>query len=153
MGKHFGRTGHVEAKYLKAEEKNVRGFCLHLPSPPPPLDLIGLDDEVMQTDEKKRPETVSTEVLDRKKSKTSLNTADTNDRSEQTATVVSPGCGESALPDDKKEGALENLEDDWQNDPDNARNWPNSKRWLTISVVCSSDSTGFYVVKWLISPC
>lgn len=100
-------------------------------------------------DEKKQSMILSSEVVDGKKSRTSLNSGDTHDRSEQTATVVSPGCGESALPEDKKEEALENLEDDWQNDPENARNWPDSRRWLTISVVCLS---GFYEVKQLTSP-
>ncbi|KAG6868527.1 hypothetical protein C0993_001415 [Termitomyces sp. T159_Od127] len=35
-----------------------------------------------------------------------------------------PGHGESALPEDKVEEALENEADDWENDPENARNWP-----------------------------
>ncbi|KAG5349464.1 hypothetical protein C0989_003627 [Termitomyces sp. Mn162] len=33
------------------------------------------------------------------------------------------GHGESALPEDKVEEALENEEHDWENDPENARNW------------------------------
>ncbi|KDR80318.1 hypothetical protein GALMADRAFT_242687 [Galerina marginata CBS 339.88] len=49
-------------------------------------------------------------------------------------TAVAPGHGESAIPEDKKE-AIENLEDDWENDPENARNWPSHKKWAAISVV------------------
>ncbi|KAF8155763.1 multidrug resistance protein 4 [Crassisporium funariophilum] len=47
----------------------------------------------------------------------------------------SPGHGESALPEDKSEEALENLEDDWENDPENARNWSVGKKWTAVVVV------------------
>ena len=33
------------------------------------------------------------------------------------------GEGESALPEDKRIEALERLNNDWQHDPDNPRNW------------------------------
>ncbi|KAF5381298.1 hypothetical protein D9615_008391 [Tricholomella constricta] len=46
-----------------------------------------------------------------------------------------PMSGESALPEDKVEEALENLEDDWENDPDNARNWSFSRKWTAVSIV------------------
>ncbi|KAK7060842.1 hypothetical protein VNI00_000575 [Paramarasmius palmivorus] len=45
------------------------------------------------------------------------------------------GYGESAIPVDKKEEALENVEDDWENDPENARNWPRRKKWVAVSIV------------------
>ncbi|PIL37274.1 MFS general substrate transporter [Ganoderma sinense ZZ0214-1] len=45
------------------------------------------------------------------------------------------GEGESAFPEDKKEEALENAEDDWTHDPDNPRNWPAGKKWLMVSIV------------------
>ncbi|TFK38130.1 multidrug resistance protein 4 [Crucibulum laeve] len=45
------------------------------------------------------------------------------------------GHGESALPEDKKEEAIENLEDDWENDPENARNWSSGKKWLAVCIV------------------
>ncbi|KAJ3516908.1 hypothetical protein NLJ89_g836 [Agrocybe chaxingu] len=51
------------------------------------------------------------------------------------APPLSPGHGESAMPQDKKEEALENLEDDWENDPANARNWPTAKRWTAMLIV------------------
>lgn len=51
------------------------------------------------------------------------------------ARIVSPGQGESAIPEDKKEEALENLEDDWADDPINPRNWPARKKWTCIGVV------------------
>ena len=45
------------------------------------------------------------------------------------------GHGESALPEDKVEEALENLEDDWEDDPDNARNWSSKKKWTAVGIV------------------
>ncbi|KAJ2914534.1 hypothetical protein MD484_g5878, partial [Candolleomyces efflorescens] len=46
-----------------------------------------------------------------------------------------PGHGESALPADKEGEAIENIEDDWECDPENARNWPSSKKWTAVSIV------------------
>ncbi|CAA7264391.1 unnamed protein product [Cyclocybe aegerita] len=51
------------------------------------------------------------------------------------APPLSAGHGESAMPQDKKEEALENLEDDWENDPENARNWSTTKRWTAMLIV------------------
>ncbi|KAF8068729.1 major facilitator superfamily domain-containing protein [Lyophyllum atratum] len=48
---------------------------------------------------------------------------------------MSPGHGESALPEDKVEEAVENVEDDWENDPENARNWSFGKKWTAVSIV------------------
>ncbi|KDR80330.1 hypothetical protein GALMADRAFT_62622 [Galerina marginata CBS 339.88] len=45
------------------------------------------------------------------------------------------GHGESALPEDKIEESLENLEDDWENDPDNARNWTSRQKWTAVCIV------------------
>ncbi|KAG6873670.1 hypothetical protein C0995_012604 [Termitomyces sp. Mi166 len=45
------------------------------------------------------------------------------------------GYGESALPEDKIEEALENGENDWENDPENARNWTQGKKWTAVSIV------------------
>ncbi|KAI3619652.1 mfs multidrug [Moniliophthora roreri] len=45
------------------------------------------------------------------------------------------GHGESAIPADKEEEALENVEDDWENDPMNARNWPKRKKWVAVFIV------------------
>lgn len=39
------------------------------------------------------------------------------------------------IPKDKIEEALGNLEVDWENDPDNARNWSFRKKWTTIAIV------------------
>ncbi|KAF9482294.1 multidrug resistance protein 4 [Pholiota conissans] len=52
-----------------------------------------------------------------------------------TSHPVPPGHGESALPEDKVEEDYENLEDDWEDDPENARNWPSSKKWQAVCVV------------------
>jgi hypothetical protein len=46
-----------------------------------------------------------------------------------------PGHGESALPEDKEGEAIENVEDDWEDDPENARNWPAAKKWTTVAIV------------------
>ncbi|KAG2008230.1 multidrug transporter [Coprinopsis cinerea AmutBmut pab1-1] len=46
-----------------------------------------------------------------------------------------PGHGESAFPEDKEAEAVENLEEDWECDPENARNWPSKQKWLAVSVV------------------
>jgi hypothetical protein len=46
-----------------------------------------------------------------------------------------PGHGESAIPVDKKEEAVENIEDDWENDPINARNWPTKKKWTMVAII------------------
>ncbi|KZT20801.1 MFS general substrate transporter [Neolentinus lepideus HHB14362 ss-1] len=54
------------------------------------------------------------------------------DRNEQ---VPQDGEGESAIPEDKKEEVLENLEDDWQHDPINPRNWSGRQKWLVVSLV------------------
>ncbi|KNZ78710.1 hypothetical protein J132_10815 [Termitomyces sp. J132] len=45
------------------------------------------------------------------------------------------GHGESALPEDKVEEALENEEHDWENDPENARNWSWGEKWTAVSIV------------------
>jgi len=46
-----------------------------------------------------------------------------------------PGHGESALPEDKEGEAVENLEEDWECDPENPRNWPAGKKWRAVSAV------------------
>ncbi|KAF8830696.1 hypothetical protein HHX47_DHR2001051 [Lentinula edodes] len=45
------------------------------------------------------------------------------------------GHGESAIPTDKKEEEIENLQDDWEDDPINARNWLSSKKWTSVAIV------------------
>ena len=45
---------------------------------------------------------------------------------------------ESAIPEDKKEELLENLEDNWESDPENARNWSAYKKWVAVSIVMSN---------------
>ncbi|KAF9051365.1 multidrug resistance protein 4 [Panaeolus papilionaceus] len=58
-----------------------------------------------------------------------------NDHASERTIPILPGHGESAIPEDKKEEALENKEDDWENDPDNARNWPAVQRWTAMAIV------------------
>lgn len=60
-----------------------------------------------------------------------------NDHASERTIPILPGHGESAIPEDKKEEALENKEDDWENDPDNARNWPAVQRWTAMAIVRS----------------
>ena len=43
-----------------------------------------------------------------------------------------PGHEES---EDKKEEILETLDDNWETDPENARNWPGYKKWISMSIV------------------
>ncbi|KAF9553106.1 multidrug resistance protein 4 [Agrocybe pediades] len=49
--------------------------------------------------------------------------------------VFSYGHGESALPENKIEEAFENLEGDWEIDPENARNWSTRKKWTTVCIL------------------
>lgn len=51
------------------------------------------------------------------------------------AANLTGGEGQSAIPEDKKEEALENAEDDWAHDPINPRNWTPSKKWTAVSIV------------------
>ena len=45
------------------------------------------------------------------------------------------------LPKNEIEEALGNLEVEWENDPDNARNWSFGRKWTAIAIV----STRFFV--------
>ncbi|KAJ3726767.1 multidrug resistance protein 4 [Lentinula raphanica] len=45
------------------------------------------------------------------------------------------GHGQSAMPADKKEEEVENLQDDWEDDPVNARNWSFSKKWTCVAII------------------
>ena len=51
--------------------------------------------------------------------------------------TFSPEHGESTFSDskDKIENAIDNLEDDWENDPENARNWSTRKKWTAVCIV------------------
>ena len=46
-----------------------------------------------------------------------------------------PGHEESEELKEKKEETLENLDDNWETDPANARNWPTYKKWVSMSIV------------------
>ena len=37
--------------------------------------------------------------------------------------------------EDKKEEIYEILEDNWETDPENARNWPKYKKWISMLIV------------------
>jgi hypothetical protein len=45
-----------------------------------------------------------------------------------------PSMPNSAIPEDKRGEILENLEDDWQHDHMNPRNWSLTKKWVRISI-------------------
>jgi len=47
---------------------------------------------------------------------------------------------ESALPEDKIEEALEDAEEDWEHDPENARNWSPAKKWTAVCIVCCNST-------------
>ncbi|EJF56590.1 MFS general substrate transporter [Dichomitus squalens LYAD-421 SS1] len=53
----------------------------------------------------------------------------------QDASKLRGGEGLSAFPEDKKEEALENAEDDWAHDPINPRNWSTRKKWTMACIV------------------
>lgn len=68
----------------------------------------------------------------------SLTHVQSNEKSSVTPELPSKfhaGHGESALPDDKVEEAFENIEEDWENDPENARNWSLTKKWTAVFIV------------------
>ncbi|KAJ7483888.1 multidrug resistance protein 4 [Mycena galericulata] len=46
-----------------------------------------------------------------------------------------PGRSPSAISVDKKTELQENIEDNWQDDPENPRNWPLVKKWTTAAIV------------------
>ncbi|KAF8170790.1 multidrug resistance protein 4 [Pholiota molesta] len=78
-------------------------------------------------------------VADAKHGSVSMSTVsqgatDVDDSSEVTTHVL-PSHEESAIPEDKKEEAIEDAEDDWENDPENARNWPALRKWISMLVV------------------
>ncbi|KIM90654.1 hypothetical protein PILCRDRAFT_811100 [Piloderma croceum F 1598] len=52
-----------------------------------------------------------------------------------TSPMPTGGEGESAIPSDKEQEALENSEDDWEHDPVNPRNWSSGKKWTAIAIV------------------
>ena len=37
--------------------------------------------------------------------------------------------------EDKKQEIIETLEDSWETDPENARNWPTYKKWISMLIV------------------
>ncbi|EIN10549.1 multidrug resistance protein 4 [Punctularia strigosozonata HHB-11173 SS5] len=45
------------------------------------------------------------------------------------------GEGEDAVPEDKAESVYERLEDDWQHDPRNPRNWSSSRKVIATTIV------------------
>ena len=50
--------------------------------------------------------------------------------------VTHVGVNEKAeIAKDKIKVALENLDDDWENDPENARNWSSARKWKATASV------------------
>ncbi|KIY43121.1 MFS general substrate transporter [Fistulina hepatica ATCC 64428] len=60
---------------------------------------------------------------------------ESGDQCNSLARIQSLGREESALPSDKKLEALEKVEDDWQDDPINPRNWSPARKWVAVSIV------------------
>jgi len=71
----------------------------------------------------------------RTESKRSLSRTSSVAQPSQESEPTHLGHGESAIPEDKHEEKIEILEDDWENDPENARNWPNGRRWTAMCIV------------------
>ena len=42
---------------------------------------------------------------------------------------------ESAIPEDKRQEAIDRMENDWAHDPINPRNWSTAKKWGTVGLV------------------
>lgn len=57
-----------------------------------------------------------------------------------------PEQGKSTLPD-KIEKAVNNLEDDWENDPENARNWSTRKKWTAVYIVRRRFDLFFWIAR------
>ena len=54
---------------------------------------------------------------------------------EHTICAFVPGHEESSTPEEQKEKILEALQDNWDTDPENARNWPAYQRWSAMLIV------------------
>lgn len=66
-------------------------------------------------------------------STSSLNTEKSlHESPEHSIRTFVPGHEES---EDKKEEILETLDEIWETDPDNARNWPTYKKWVAMLIV------------------
>jgi hypothetical protein len=64
---------------------------------------------------------------------TSLKTEESlHETPEHSIRTFVPGHEES---EHKKEEILETLEDNWETDPENARNWPTYKKWVSMLIV------------------
>ena len=50
------------------------------------------------------------------------------------------------VPKDKMEEASGNMEVDWENDPDNARNWSFGKKWTAIAIVSTTSYNPFLLI-------
>ncbi|KAF9530281.1 multidrug resistance protein 4 [Crepidotus variabilis] len=58
-----------------------------------------------------------------------------NHSAEGRQSALSVGHGQSAVHSGKVEEAREDNDDDWEHDPENARNWPALKKWTAVCVV------------------
>ena len=58
-----------------------------------------------------------------------------NETAEHSLRTFVPENQESTPPEDSKEETLETLQDDWETDPENARNWPTHRRWIAMLIV------------------
>lgn len=41
----------------------------------------------------------------------------------------------SSIPAEQKEEVINDLQDDWEDDPANARNWSPRKKWICVTIV------------------
>ncbi|KXN82226.1 hypothetical protein AN958_02917 [Leucoagaricus sp. SymC.cos] len=62
-------------------------------------------------------------------------TENTGDKPQTEAIPPPPGHGESTVHQDDFEKVVEDLEEDWENDPANARNWSVGKKWTAVTIV------------------
>lgn len=79
-------------------------------------------------------ETLTSQPEANPQSHSSLASEKTKPRHESSASLKG-GEGESPIPEDKEQNALEDLEEDWQHDPINPRNWTNPRKYANMSLV------------------
>lgn len=76
--------------------------------------------------------------------KTGVSTFATKVQPEKVASATVYEGPESTVPRVEKGEMLEDSEDEWTTDPENARNWSVGKKWTAVSIV----SSVFFYVVW-----
>ncbi|KAJ6627855.1 hypothetical protein B0H10DRAFT_311994 [Mycena sp. CBHHK59/15] len=75
-----------------------------------------------------------------------------SDSSQTTAPATLQSPGESAFPEDKAREKLTALEDGWEDDPVNPRNWSFRKKWTAVAIVYAGRQATIETVHFQINP-